>query len=495
MSSRYVESLRGQIALRTDIFPHEDSTKIGLKLNEPQREATQNLVAALRSETRSRFPIILPCGTGKTEIGLNIIGASQAAKKALRMRGERKDLLISTEISGLGGIYDRANDDFGFDVGKWFGGQRDLDHPIVVASVQAIHAAIARRQIQDLIPRGTIDLAVFDEADLYLTPKRRAMRSTLSPKISIALTATPDWPDGRSIEEEYEFGKAIKKMGLREGIESGVNAMPYIYYYQSEIPENQLRVRTGEYDQKYLEAAWRLAELHLAMPKIYSEIVPEEDRQNCPTLVFVPSVKMVQATVQTMEKQFGKDISIVGLSGKEVSSDDLAAYRDLFRDGEIQILVTCERGGRSMNVENAALILDFYPTLSLNKLTQRHGRGLRKIQPGSRMWEQGRRKDEAVIVQCIPKTYARRPALFTDILCGYQEYLRLRERKGRGGSGPPTQDVVDRIRRRIEEKNPNHFLRRVFEINALEAIKRIDELPQADESGFLRIPPRYVRSH
>jgi superfamily II DNA or RNA helicase len=164
-----------------------------------------------------------------------------------------------------------------------------------------------------------------------------------------------------------------------------------------------------------------------------------------------------------------------------------------FKEGEIQVAVLCEMGGRGMNLENAKLMIDAYPTMSLNKLEQRHGRVLRKIRKGSKLYKMGWRKSSAVIAQIVPKSLQYRPALFTDIIGGYQQLqeIRAHAEKTDGENGPAEQDIVDVLRRRIEKKDPPHTVRLIREINALEEIKRYDQLPQADASGFFRIPRRY----
>ena len=145
-----------------------------------------------------------------------------------------------------------------------------------------------------------------------------------------------------------------------------------------------------------------------------------------------------------------------------------------------------------MNLGNAKLLIDAYPTKSLNKLEQRHGRILRKIRPGSSLWKRGWKKNDAVIVQIVPKSNKFRPALFTDIIGGWQELQRLRgEREGETNGGRPEGDLVAQIRAHIEAKNPPLQLTLIRRINLLEQIRR--ERPQFDEKGFFRIPRRYVR--
>lgn len=490
-NARYLRVLHDELAKRLDYFPHDDESGRRLKFLAHQRETNRKMLFGLEQQCRDRLSVVLPCGTGKTEVGLNLIGASQAAKKKLGRNGERKDLFITTEFFNADGAYERAKD-FGFDVGKWFGGKRNLDHPVVVATIQALQMSLSRRDIRRILPPGTLDVCVFDEGDQHLTRNREKVREKLDPLLQLALTATPQWPDGRSIEHDDHFGPAVHKMGLKEGILTGINAVPDVYFYEAEIPEDELRISKGDYLDETLEAAWKHAELHLAIPKAYRKIVKRGQRKRTPTLIYVPSVNMVNATWESMMEEFGDEIEVRGLAGQQITGAQQHEFIEGFRNGEIHVGILCERGGRSMNLENAALLIDAFPTLSLTKLTQRHGRVMRKIHPGSELWERGCRKEQAMIVQIIPKAYKRRPALFTDILGGYQEFKRIREKLHHKGGGAPPEDIVDELRRNIEAGAPDHRLHLVKQINALEAIERFDELLQEDKTGFFfRIPPRY----
>lgn len=489
-TNQYDRLFQRHLEDRMDYLPHEDPDSQGLTFEPHQREANRKILYGLRQQNREALSVVASCGSGKTAVEINLICASQQAKEDLGINGKRKDILVTVGRVPVKGIRKQFND-LGFETGVWSGGDRDLEPSIIVAGVHAIQMAHARRELRKLLPPGTIDLLVVDEADCFLTNARERLMQTLDPRIKVALTATPDWPDGRSTTDV--FGPHVDRLDLRDGIMRGVNARPELLFYESEIKEEDLRVRKGDYDPATLQAAWKHAEVHMAIPEVYEHIIGQQDRKKYPTLIYVPSVKLVQATTETMQEMFGDHINVVGWNGEDTTTREMHRDMEAFNDGEVQVLVLCEMGGRGMNLENAMVLIDAYPTMSLNKLTQRHGRVLRKIREGSSLWEKGWRKNKALIAQIVPKSLKFRPALFTDILGGYQQYQQLREGDGGGSSGPPTEDPIDILRRRIEGRNPPNRVSLIRRIDALEAIRMIDELPQADRGGFFRLPRRYGR--
>ena len=490
-NERYIEAFAQEFEQRLHSFPHEDLPDGGREFLYHQKIVNEKILRAVREEGRRDLALLLACATGKTRLGLNAAAASQAAKRRLGINGRRKDFFFTTEV----GIADQAHKEaksFGMNVGKWYGGRRELDHPFIIGTIQAAQANIAMglRRFHKLIPPGTTDLCVYDEADCHLTEKRKRVRDELDPRISLALTATGKWPDGRSIEDEDEFGPAVERMDLKEAMLQGICSVPEIFFYESGIPGDQLSVRKQDYDLKELTTACWHAELHLALPKVYRKAVPAERRKECPTLIFVPGVKMVEATLETMNEAFGHSIRIEGLAGTEVKAKDQEQLTKEFRHGHLQMLILCRRGGRGWNLENTVLVIDAFPTYSLNKITHQDCRGLRKILPGNDLWELGMRKEDSALIQIVPKSLKYRPALFTDVLGGFEQYQQIR-RKRKGGPGGPGGGIVDEIRRRIESGDPDHRLRLVKQINALEAIQRLDEIHQEDPDGFFRMPPRY----
>ncbi|ALM09512.1 MAG TPA: hypothetical protein DEB30_05395 [Candidatus Peribacter riflensis] len=482
----YLEAFQEQFASRFEYLPHSDPKQSGIRLEDHQQEAMKELYEGLLLN-RERMCAVASCGSGKTLVEIAAVSASQAAKDQLGINSDRKDLVITEGRTVVSGIR-KQFESLGIETGIWSGNRREFEPPIIVAGIHALQMAHSRRELHKYLPSQAIDLCVVDEVDRFLTSLRSKIIDALNPRITAGFTATKEWPDGRHISDRY--GPVVHELPLLEAMKQRINVVPELFIYESQIRESDLKIRKGDYDPKILQAAWRHAELHRAVPDVYGHLLPENIRKNCPTLVYVPSKDMVAATTASFQGRF-PELTIVGLTGEDYSHEVETAL-DGFRDGEVQVIVLCEMGGRGMNLENAKLLIDAYPTKSLNKLEQRHGRILRKIRPGSSLWKRGWKKNDAVIVQIVPKSNKFRPALFTDIIGGWQELQRLRgEREGETNGGSPEGDLVAQIRAHIEAKNPPLQLTLIRRINLLEQIRR--ERPQFDEKGFFRIPRRYVR--
>ncbi len=491
LSAAYREAFLEELGGNLNHLPHADPKEPGLKFDRHQREANQNILDAVEGK-RADLCTVACCGSGKTAVEIGLIRSSQRAKQRLGINGERKDLVITVGRAPAEAIREQFSD-LGYETGLWMGGKRELEPPVIIANVHALQLSLVRKQLHRLLPQGTIDLAIYDEADCFLTEHRKEIHKALDARIGIGLTATPEWPDGRHIEEL--FGREVHRLSLREGILRGINAKPDFYLYEAGIDEDTLHIRKGDYDPTILAAALRQAEIHRAIPEVYRDLIPETRRHEWPTLVYVPSVKLAQETQKTLTDTF-PDLTVTVWTGEDMrSSRGLQKGMETFKKGEIDILVLCEMGGRGMNLENARVLIDGYPTLSLNKLEQRHGRVLRKIRPGgSALWNQGVRKEQAIIAQIIPQNRRhRRPALFTDVIGGYQEYHQMQEHFGES-TGAPKSDMIDEIRRRIESRKPTHFVRLIEHINVVHEIKRIDELPHSDDTGFFSLPRRYRKA-
>ncbi|MDD5026124.1 MAG: helicase-related protein [Candidatus Peribacteraceae bacterium] len=484
--SKYQSAFQEKLAARFEEVPHSDPSKKGIKLEDHQHIALEAIYNGLLLN-RDRMCAVASCGSGKTLVEIAAISASQAAKEQLGINGDRKDLVITEERAIVAGIR-RQFARLGIETGIWTGGRKELEQPVIIAGIHALQAARSRRELTKILPPGTIDLCVLDEADCYLTQRRIKTIESLNPRIVTGFTATEKWPDGRHISDQ--FGPVVDRLNLVEAMKQKINVVPDLYIYESAIKEDDLRLKKDDYDPAVLQAAWKHAELHKAIPEVYGHLLSENLRRAFPTLVYVPSRDMVHATAESLREQY-PEIAIAGLTGKD-ETDEVEEAMEGFRNGEVQIIVLCEMGKRGMDLENAMLLIDAYPTKSLNKLEQRHGRVLRKIRPGSALWQKGWRKNGAIIAQIAPKAGTFRPALFTDIIGGWEEFQRVRGARDReGGGGAPEENLIAQVRAQIESKRPPAHVSLVRRVDILEQIRK--DRPQFDEDGFFRIPRRYVK--
>ena len=231
----------------------------------------------------------------------------------------------------------------------------------------------------------------------------------------MGLTATAEWPDGRTIEDLW--GRKIHQLTLKEGILKSMNAAPLFYLFEANLVESDLKIYNGDYIKKNLGAGMKAAEIHKAIPDIYKTLIPRNERKNYPTIIFVPSTELVQRVIASMRNTYASEgLTINGWTGDTTTSDMLKKDVEAFNNGELDVLVLCEMGGRGLNLPRARCLIDGYPTLSANKLEQRHGRVLRKIHPESIDAKRGYEKPFSLIAQIIPESNTYKPSKVLELI-------------------------------------------------------------------------------
>jgi len=453
-------------------------------LDDHQREAMEAVVYAL-ADGRRRFSVVHPGGSGKTVLEAAIIQASQRAKQKLDNGLENtQDIVLAVERSLMGSVREHIAA-LGVDVGVWGHGEKTLDRPVVVTSIQALQTN--KRNLHRLIDPTNIALVLGDEADKFLTEERQKILNIFANAQRIGFTATPEWPDGRHIEDAW--GEIIHRVTLKEGIKSGINVPPLYTLFEADFNTDELEIEQEDFERKSLEAAMKAIEIELAIPQVYEAIVPANHRKEWPTMVFVPSVATVERVVETLQKTY-PDLAITSWTG-EIANGKLQSEIDDFNQGKIDILVLCEMGGRGLNLPRARAMIDAYPTLSPNKLEQRHARVLRKIRLGSRLHQLGVKKPFAHIAQIMPKSNTFRPRTFLDLMNCWDEYqpgklLTFNPHGARGGEdGPPLQDEVSQIVENIKQHPLKCNVTMLETIDVLREIGLRENLPKADEEGFI----------
>jgi superfamily II DNA or RNA helicase len=459
----------------------------GLTLDPHQQEAMDETSLALENGEQE-MSIVHACGTGKTILEANILIASLRAKETIHPNG--KDLIITTERALVHGIRDELVN-LGLDIGIWGLGKAEIDnHPIVLATIQTL-----QRNQQDLAKKYPVEntqLVIGDEADRYLTEDRKKLLQQFRQSIKIGLTATPSWSDGRDISDLW--GRKIHSLPLREGIQKGINVAPLFYAFDAGIDQTSLTIKNHDYDKKTLSAALKEAEIHLAITEVYESVIPSEKRKEFPTLIYLPSVDLVHKVRTTLQEKYsGAGISVKGWTGNTITNKEMQTDVENFNNGALDILILCEMGGRGVNLPRARCVIDAYPTLSANKLEQRHGRGTRKVRPGSDLALSGFQKPFSFAIQIVPRSNHFRPYLLPDLLDCWDDYkagrlLGTSETRNFHGQcekiGAPTQIEVQTLRDYIESQDPTHHVRLIRSIDVLEQIQLRENLPQADQEGF-----------
>ena len=236
--------------------------------------------------------------------------------------------------------------------------------------------------------------------------------------------------------------------------------MPPIWkLFRSAVDADALPIEHGDFKAKELGAATRAAELHLAIPQVYEILVPEVERSTTLALVFVPSTDMVDLTTQTLRGRY-PSLTIHSWTGKSTTALARRHSEQHARAGLVHILVLCEMGGRAIDLPNASVLIDAYPSLSGTKIGQRHPRVTRRMRDGSKQW--------AAIAQIVPRSNRFRPVCLPDILdeSAWEDSQRGRPLcTGTGDLGAPLLERARLLQQRIEEMKPRLSLEVIDELD------------------------------
>ncbi len=477
----YQRSLAAQCERNSETLETSDGDEI--TLDEHQQRAMANAAGALKSGKKS-FSIVHPCGAGKTILEAALVKASQEAKANLSPteRSERKDIILTVERSMMDGIRDQIEKIIGRDVGIWGDGQKELKPNVIVASIQALQ--YHKDNIGKEFDPAKVSLVIGDEADKYLTENRVEVIEQFRRAQRVGCTATPQWPDGRHISTVW--GEIIHKMTLKQGMEKGVNVRSRFYMYKADVDGDEIRREGQDYNKRALGKAMKSAQIENAISRIYAKL-DRRERKNFPTLIYVPTLQILGEVTKRMQREFGHNGLVVKSWDGDTSGGRLEDEKREFREGQIDILVLCEMGGRSLDLPRARFLIDASPTLSLNKLEQRHGRVLRTIRQGSIEAESGFRKNSSLIVQILPRSTKFRPVTLLDVLKippkDYEPGKLLGRADGSGEGGHGDLDEVKRILKRFKSKALTSSVE-LMETSDLSDILTLDDLPKLADDGF-----------
>lgn len=193
----------------------------GIKLRDYQNEAVQKWFDAKRNGI-----IVAPCGAGKTMMGLGAIIRCDMKTIVLvhtsDLASQWKERIASQlRIVKDYDCFDAAT------VSMYGNGKKDDSGDIVIASFQTL----ARMRFDELLEFGKqFGLCIVDEAHHVPASTFSAVMFGMPAKYRLALTATPDRPDGLSDIMYWHFGKAVKEIHTKDLIKQGSVLAPVVEF-------------------------------------------------------------------------------------------------------------------------------------------------------------------------------------------------------------------------------------------------------------------------
>lgn len=349
-----------------------------------QKAALTSLLKAEESGIR-RSLIVLPTGTGKTEIFARI---PQFRKDSIPMLvlAHRKELLSQAKDK-----IERANPELkvAIEQGPQSAGKVD----VVVASVPSLGRANSKRLAK--YPKDYFKVIVTDEAHHAAATTYKRIYEYFDEALSVGVTATPQRGDKVGLQEVFDeviFFKDILEM-MNEGWLSPLVG----YRVRSEIDLSDVHVVGGDFAEGELAATVNVASRNKLVVDSYKNLLGDKR-----TIVFAAGVDHAHQICDLFVKEGIAAATVTG----ETPADERTTILEKFSQGELKVVVNVGVLTEGFDEPSVQGIILARPTRSSLLYTQIIGRGTR-LHPG---------KDHCVVVDIADVTRKTQPLSLPTLL-------------------------------------------------------------------------------
>ncbi len=338
------------------------------ELRKYQREAVEAFYAG-GSPRGGSGVIVLPCGAGKTIVGIAIMEKLQTntliiTTSTVASRQWKAELLDKTDVSEE-------------DIGEYSGEKKEIK-PITIATYQIL---THRHPKSDEFPHFSIfnernwGLIIYDEVHLLPAPVFR-ITAELQAKRRLGLTATLVREDGRETDVFSLIGPKKYDAPWKELERQGWIAKAICHEIRAEMsdemrmkyalaPEKQkFRIASAENERKY-EILRRIVRLHHA--------------RGDKILVIGTYLEQLKRAAEILAAEFKVEM----LTGKTPTKKRMRAY-SAFKRGDLDVIVVSKVANFAIDLPNANVAIQISGTFgSRQEEAQRLGRILRPKKDGS----------------------------------------------------------------------------------------------------------------
>jgi superfamily II DNA or RNA helicase/phage repressor protein C with HTH and peptisase S24 domain len=331
------------------------------RLLEHQENYLLSMEHARRKGDRA-FLVLLPTGTGKTEILIADLAAQIKkgdVKKALVLVPSRT--LVNDHLQEI----NRRLPHYG--ISSDFRATEEEQSPIVVRTY-----AWAARNAMKWTPEA-LDYLVIDEAHHAVAPVLQRVIQHFNPGTLLGLTATDQRLDQQSLSRI--FGQYESRLGLKEAIDQGLLAPIRAFRVKSNVDLSQVRFNGKDYVVSDLQKTVILPSRDQLIVDVLKKYFLDSLMPRRQGVVFCVSVAHAERLAQLMRSH--------GISAKAVSGKDESSQKTIedYQQGQLQFLTTCSLLNEGWNSPQTAILVMARPTMSKVLYMQQLGRGTRKA-PG-----------------------------------------------------------------------------------------------------------------
>ena len=311
-----------------------------------------------RRDGEKNFLVVLPTGTGKTEI--LIADLIEQYKKDNNLKAL---ILIPTKQLKIDTIK-KVNHRF----------KNELDAKILIDEEKNSQILIQTyswmsRYYQNFNSLD-FDYIAVDEAHHAVAPTLQKVIQYFNPQMLLGLTATDKRLDEKSLAEI--FGKYESNLTLIEAIKQDILAPIKAFRVKSSIDLSEVRFNGKDYYSTDLQKTVIAPSRDKLIVDILKKYFISNSMLFKSGLIFCVSVLHAKKVAKLLQDN---DISCKAVSGNDNNSQK---YIEEYQNGEIQFLTTCSLLNEGWDSPRTSIIVMARPTMSKVLYTQQIGRGTRK---------------------------------------------------------------------------------------------------------------------
>jgi len=311
-----------------------------------------------RENGEKNFLVVLPTGTGKTEI--LIADIINQYKKDIDLKVL---ILVPTKQLKIDTIK-KVNRRF----------QNELHHQILIGEEKNSQIVIQTyswmsRYYQNFNSLD-FDYVAIDEAHHAVAPTLQKVIQYFNPQMLLGLTATDKRLDEKSLAEI--FGKYESNLTLVEAIKQDILSPIKAFRVQSNIDLSEVRFNGKDYYSTDLQKTVIAPSRDQLIVDILQKYFIDKTMPFKSGLIFCVSVAHAKKVAKLLQDN---EISCKAVSGNDNNSQK---YIEEYQNGKIQFLTTCSLLNEGWDSPRTSIIVMARPTMSKVLYTQQIGRGTRK---------------------------------------------------------------------------------------------------------------------
>ncbi len=371
-------------SVREDVIPF--ALARGEGLNDWQTESLQ----AIASDIRPDQTVDLPTRSGKSHLIRHIAESAQRVGVRTAIVSHRKHILDEHA--------DKLGQRSVAVVRPGYENLKETAANVFLVSAQSIAANSSKLDGLD----DGIDLVLVDEAHKSLGEKTvKGMRSIFPNAVRIAVTATPEYAEDRSVMQEY--GDRIISRSIVEAIEEGKVSPLHAFLYKTEANIDVLDPQFADFTPRELHRLAEMSARNQAIVDTVQDLV-NDGRQGLVTTIPGENLlhadilkKMLQTRNVRLPDGTSRKIRALVVRGNDANLNDKL---EEFEFGEVDVLLYCDLLREGYSTDVASFLVNGRPTTSIVNYTQDVGRVL---QP---------KEKDAIVVDFLDESVKRQRTVY-----------------------------------------------------------------------------------